>query len=299
MNIEKISLDQLRAVIAVVETGSFTAAARRFGRAQSAVSYAVAQTEAQLGIELFDRGTYRPVLTAAGRVLLHDIRGIVARADDLQARAQAVSRGVEPEITLVLDAIISPNAVGRLMAAFHEEFPTVPVRLHVETLGMVVERVSEAPTALGVIGTMIDLPEGLARHTVPPVTMQAVASPSHPLASVGETEAAEAVQAAIQIVLSDRGRRTQGRDYGVFSPRTWRVDELSIKQALIREGIGWGSLPEWMVGRDLAEGRLRIVTIPGLPEKDELPVQAFYDAGHRPGPAMTWLLRRLGESQMG
>jgi DNA-binding transcriptional LysR family regulator len=298
MNIEGISLDQLRAVLAVVDTGSFTAAARRFRRAQSAVSYAVAQTEAQLGVELFDRGGYRPALTAAGRLLVHDIRAILARADDLQARAQAVARGVEPEITLVLDAVCAPEAVGRLLAEFQAAFPTVPVRLHVETLGMVVERVLEARAALGVIGTMIDLPDGFARYTVPPIPMRAVAAEGHPLASSAETSGAEAVQEAVQIVLSERSRRTEGRDYAVFSSRTWRVDDLAVKHALIRAGVGWGSLPAWMADRDIAEGHLRLVHVPGLPEHDELTTQAFHDAGHRPGPAMAWLLRQLCETPL-
>jgi DNA-binding transcriptional LysR family regulator len=299
MNIEGISLDQLRAVLAVVDTGSFSGAARSFGRAQSAVSYAVAQTEQQLGVALFDRAGYRPVLTAAGRLLVADIRAIVARADDLRARAQAVAQGVEPEITLVLDALLSPEAAGRLLAEFHAAFPTVPVRVHVETLGMLIERVLAARTALGVIATMIDLPDGLARHTLPSLVMRAVAAPGHPLAGVAAAGAGEAVQAAIQIVLSERGRRTEGRDYAVYSPRTWRVDELAVKRALIGAGVGWGSLPAWMVDDDLAAGRLAAVQVPGLPEIDAVPVQAFHDAGHRPGPAMSWLIGRLAEAGLG
>jgi DNA-binding transcriptional LysR family regulator len=290
MNIEGVSLDQLRAVLAVAEIGSFSGAARRFGRAQSAVSYAVAQTEAQLGVELFDRSGYRPVLTPAGRLLLHDIRGIVARADDLHARAQAVARGVEAELTLVVDAVLSPRAVSLLLAKFHAVFPTVPVRVHVETLGMVIERVLEAKTALGLIATMTDLPAGLTRHTMPPLSMRAVAAPCHPLAGAAAEHATEIVQSSVQIVLSERGRRTAGRDYAVFSQRTWRVDDLAVKHKLIAQGVGWGSLPAWMAERDLAEGLLTLISIPGLPDNDELTVQAFHDAGHKPGPAVNWLI---------
>ena len=298
MNIEGLSLDQLRAVLAVADEGSFTAAARKFGRAQSAVSYAVAQAETQLGVALFDRGGYRPALTEAGRVLVMDIRAIVARADDLTARARAVAGGAEPLVTLVLDAVCSPVMVASLLAEFRDRFPTVPVRIHVETLGMVVERVIEAHAALGVIATMIDLPAGLARHTLPAITMRAVAAPGHPLAD-GGTDAADAVERAVQIVLSERGRRTEGRDYAVFSPSTWRVDDLPTKLALIREGIGWGSLPAWMADGEIAAGRLAVVHVPGLPESDRLAVQAFHDAGHRPGPAMDWLLARLAEIPLG
>ena len=61
------TLDQLQVFLAIVEAGSFAGAARRLGRATSVVSYTIANLEAQLGLELFDRDTTRkPTLTEAG-----------------------------------------------------------------------------------------------------------------------------------------------------------------------------------------------------------------------------------------
>ncbi len=71
------TLDQLRVFLAIVEAGSFVGAARRLGQATSVVSYAVANLEAQLGLELFDRvSTRKPRLTDAGRAILSDSRTI-------------------------------------------------------------------------------------------------------------------------------------------------------------------------------------------------------------------------------
>jgi len=65
------SLDHLRTFLAVVEEGSFNAAARKLGRAISVVSYAIAQLETQLDVRLFDReGSRKPQLTEAGRALV-------------------------------------------------------------------------------------------------------------------------------------------------------------------------------------------------------------------------------------
>ena len=65
------SLDQLRVLIAVVETGSLAAAGRRLGRATSAVSYAIDNLEAQLGLAVFRRsGTKKPELTGPAQELL-------------------------------------------------------------------------------------------------------------------------------------------------------------------------------------------------------------------------------------
>src|SRR4051812_34386317 len=55
--LETFTLDQLRALIVVIEEGSFSAAARKLHRVQSAVSTAMANLEAQLGVPLWDRST--------------------------------------------------------------------------------------------------------------------------------------------------------------------------------------------------------------------------------------------------
>lgn len=59
---------------AVADTGSFSAAARRLNRAQSVVSYTIANLEQQLGLALFERDGRRPALTEAGRALVADAR---------------------------------------------------------------------------------------------------------------------------------------------------------------------------------------------------------------------------------
>ena len=60
MKLGEPSLDQLRIFLSVEEEGSFGAAARRMGRAVSAISYGIAQMEAQLGVTLFAREVNRP-----------------------------------------------------------------------------------------------------------------------------------------------------------------------------------------------------------------------------------------------
>lgn len=61
-----VSLDQLQAFVAAAEAGSFSGAARALRKAQSAVSTQVANLEADLGLELFNRAGRNPVLTPAG-----------------------------------------------------------------------------------------------------------------------------------------------------------------------------------------------------------------------------------------
>jgi DNA-binding transcriptional LysR family regulator len=61
--LDGLTLDQMRTFVAVAEAGSFRTAATHLSRAQSAVSHAIGNLEAQLGITLFDRSGHRPMLT--------------------------------------------------------------------------------------------------------------------------------------------------------------------------------------------------------------------------------------------
>src|SRR6201994_285892 len=96
----RLTLDQMRALIAVAETGSFSAAARRLGRVQSAISQTIQSLEATLGVELFDRDAKTPKLNETGRVLLQDAYGLVHGADAMRVRAESIADNTEPELTL-------------------------------------------------------------------------------------------------------------------------------------------------------------------------------------------------------
>ena len=131
MALDSLTLDQLRVFEAIAETGSFSAAARKLRRAQSAVSYAVGNLEAQLGVALFERAGQRPVLTEAGRSLLSDARAIALKVDGLRARARGLQQGLETELALVVDVMFPMAVLVAALDEFRQVFPTVGVRLYV------------------------------------------------------------------------------------------------------------------------------------------------------------------------
>lgn len=101
--LDGISLDQLRTFVAAVDEGSFSAAARRLGRAQSAASELVRGLELQLGVTLFDRSGRYPLLTPAGSALLVSARKAVSIVDAMKSRAKGMAAGMEPELAVVVD----------------------------------------------------------------------------------------------------------------------------------------------------------------------------------------------------
>jgi DNA-binding transcriptional LysR family regulator len=81
-----LNLDHLRAFVWAVECGSFSAAARKLGKAQSAVSTAIANLEIDSDVELFDRSKRSPVLTTEGEALLPFARSVLLGSQEFMSK---------------------------------------------------------------------------------------------------------------------------------------------------------------------------------------------------------------------
>ena len=108
--LDRLTLDQLRVFIAAVETGSFSAAARKLNRAQSAISQTVCALETTLETPLFDRTARVPALTEFGRAIIEDARRLVRDAERIKGRARAYRADREAALALAVD-VMFPNAL--------------------------------------------------------------------------------------------------------------------------------------------------------------------------------------------
>jgi DNA-binding transcriptional LysR family regulator len=294
MNIERFSLDQLRVFVQIADSGSFLAAARALSRAQSAVSYAIGALESQLNVSLFDRSAYRPQLTAAGVALLRDARQVLDQVDSLQVRASAFAHGQELEVALAVDVFFPTECLVDLLRRFRDAFPAVTVRLEIEALGAVAERVIDGRAMLGILGTLPTTPPNLLRVSLPSVILVGVVAPEHALAAVKGRIPDKLLAQQTQLVLSDRSELTARQDFSVHSRLSWRMSDLGTKHALLRAGMGWGYMPQHVVRDDLASGRLvRILTGQHPPGGMALPIQCVYRPDYRAGPALSWWLDSL------
>jgi DNA-binding transcriptional LysR family regulator len=285
------SLDQLLVLLAVVEAGSFTGAARRLGRATSAISYAIDTLEAQLGVPLFVRGsTRRPKLTEAGEAVFSEARAVAHSVETLRARVKGLLDGLEPELSLVVDSMYPGEALAGVLEDFHAQFPTVPLRLLVQALNGVERAIRSGDAGIGV-GSLLHMDlTGLRHFQIEPVRTIPVAAPQHPLAVADNASPSRALE-HVQLVLMDQ-RGVEGRDYGVVGQATWRVGDLNMKHKLLVRGIGWGGMPEPMVRADLEAGRLVQLDLSDYRGGD-YPLSVVHRIETPPGPAGRWLIERL------
>jgi len=286
------SLDQLRIFLAVVEHGSFGGAARAMGRAVSAISYGIAQLELQLAVTLFEReGSRKPVLTEAGEGLLAEARGVADRVDALIAKTQSLHAGLESSLGLVVDVMVPGEVTASVLREFRRMFPTVALTLNIEGLGAVVQCLLDEEAQLAIGGPEVVRHPETEHQFVGGVDLIPVASPDHPLTRAIADGAIEPgmLRQHLQLVLADRSALTQGREFAVLSPLTWRLGDLGAKHSLLKEGLGWGNMPRGMVAADIESGRLIELDLPEKPG-DHYTLSAMWRRDAKLGPSASWLV---------
>lgn len=291
---DALTLDQIQIFLAIVDEGSFSKAAKKLKRAQSAVTYGIQKLEAQIDMTLFDRAAYRPTLTEAGRTLLLRARRIAEETNAFRDSARSLASGLEAELTIVLDSMFPMHAVVDALKAFTKRFPTVPPRVYVQPLGAATELLLDGTCMIGLLQFIFtDLPV-LKRLHLLTVDLIPVVAPHHPLAACDGPIETHVLQRHVQLVLTDRSAMTAGRDYGVLSGQTWRLADLGAKHSMLLAGLGWGNMPAHLVEDDIVRGRLKIIRPTAFDARaTRLVMGGAYRADQRLGPAGQWMIEYL------
>jgi DNA-binding transcriptional LysR family regulator len=297
------STDQISVFLAVVDHGSFIAAAKSLRRAQSAVTYAIKRMEEQLGVSLFDRTEYRAVLTDAGRALVPNARRITDGVVALRTQALSLAEGHEAEISLVVDSIYPMQRVREALHGFSQVFPAIPTQLYVQSYAHALQLLVDDVCTIGVINenSCATAPIPLVTRAVGAIELVTVVAPSHPLAAFGGLIAVEEMQDHIRLVLGEGAPAAVTRVTRGYYGSLWFVNDIAAKRELLLTGVGWGIMPLHLVEQDLAEGRLQRIE----PEKSDYPASrrpgephlvpmfCAHRSGRIPGPASRWLIDYL------
>ena len=295
--LDGLSMDQLRTFIAAADEGSFSAAGRKLRRAQSVVSQTLANLEAQIDVQLFDRSARYPQLTEQGTALLAEARAVVSSMNGFKAKARTMAEGLEPELSVAVDVMYPMESLTVAVGLFRAAFPHTPLRLYVEALGAVIQPVLQGTCRLGIIGSMPVVPDAVEAEKLLDVPMVTVTGNTHPLARRKGLIRMRELEDHVQLVLTDRTSLSDGKTYGVFSPSTWRLADLGAKHAFLRAGFGWGHMPQAMVRHDLDTGALVQIQIENFqPRTPPIAMFAAYRKDAPPGPAGRWFLEQLKQA---
>lgn len=291
----KFSLDQILTFVAVVDHGGFAPAGRAQNRAQTAVSYAIQRLESQLGDQLFDRSGYRPTLTPAGLALLPYARRIAADVTAFNTQAQIVTGGVEAELDVAFDAMFPMATVTGLLRRLQEQFPSLRLRIRTEVRGRTPQLVVDGTCKIGFnvyrqTPTMLECMPLLMCH------VYMVVAPQHPLATTSGRIAIDALRQHVQVVLVDSAGGSGPQDQSEYARDSWRVETVNALVELLRAGVGYGLLPDYIAEREIAAGRLvRLFPAAWANGTESIPLltHAVWRKDEALGPAAQWFLSQL------
>jgi DNA-binding transcriptional LysR family regulator len=253
MDYPRISLDQWRALVSVVEAGGYAQAAAQIHKSQSTLSHAIQQLEKLVGAKAFALQGRKSVLTPTGEVLYRRGKALVDAALQLERTARKLAAGWEPEIRLAVEVLFPGWLLFRCLQRFGEEHPDIRLEINESVMGGTDEALQQGRVDLA-IGTFV--PEGFLGDPLMQVRVICAAHPAHPLHQLNRPLTLDDLGAHRHMVIRDTGsQRTRQTIW--LNERRWTVSHLStaIRAAVL--GLGYAWFPEEIVREELDAGKLK------------------------------------------
>jgi DNA-binding transcriptional LysR family regulator len=287
--LDGITLPQLQCFDAVVTEGGFQPAADKLLRAQPTVFAAVKNLEAQLGLTLFDRSGYRVALTEAGRSFHDQARMFLQEFRLLQNRAKQLAMGEESDLRVVIGDLCPVPEVLGLLRSFFDRHPRTRLHLHVEAIAGPWERLFDGDADL-IIHHIDKANPRLEFIDLCTIKLIPVVAPGFLRMPISAQITPEQMRDYVQCVIRDTARHsTRPNFYIIEGARSWTVADQLMKKEIIVQGAAWGHLHDFLIERELRDGRL--LSIAGRHLKGgriELTAARRRDIPHGPVASRLW-----------
>lgn len=248
-----MTLDQLEMIEAVVEEGSMQKAAKKLHKSQPSLSVGIKKVEETYGIEIFSRKSYRPTLTAAGKRFYKGVSNVLESQRRLKRLAQELTEGIETEIRIVIDPLVSIQTLSPLLKAALPFRETTQLILTESVLEGPVQSILEERTHFA-IGYCT--PEQAKRLEIKPLhKVELISAIQKDLTS---SQVPNIVATNIQ----------EGESNFVSLEHSWSVSSHLRKEELILEGLGWGGVSKEVFNQN--RSKLKMLRTKG--QTFELPI---------------------------
>ncbi|MBX6421281.1 MAG: LysR family transcriptional regulator [Nevskia sp.] len=253
----KISLEQWRALAAVVEAGGYAQAAERLHKTQSTVTYAVQKLESLLGVKAFQRAGRKAVLTPAGEVLYRRAQALLDEAQALETAAQRLGAGCESELRLAVEIVFPTWLLLRALARFGQEYAHTHIELYETVLGGTTEMLTQRQADLAICSS---IPPGFLGDPLMRLRFVPVAHPQHPLHRLGRKLTLQDLRKHRHLVIRDTGSRRDSRSW-LSAAQRWTVSHKATSIRAACEGWGFAWFPEDAIRGELERGELQVLPL--------------------------------------
>jgi DNA-binding transcriptional LysR family regulator len=258
----RIDIDSFNVLQVLVEEGSFAKASERLHKAQSAVSYQVKKLEQHLGVTLFNRDKYRAELTSEGKIILIEGQRLLEQLANIEHLASRFSQGWEPKLELVIDGSLPMEPIMTALKRMSEHNVPTKIQLNMEFLGGVQHRFERDKADLMLVKDYRSGPYYDAKP-LPSITSVLVVANSHPLALAKEVSLSQ-LQQHVELTIEDSSPSRLGRDELQFGgDKVFYLSGFIMKKNALLKGLGFGWMPDFLIGEELAAGELVMVDFMG------------------------------------
>ena len=265
----RITLDQWRALQAVVEAGGYAQASELLHKSQSTITYAVQQIQKLLGVQVFEIKGRKAVLTKPGQVLYRRARTLLEEAAMLERGAAAMSKEWQPEIRIAVETIFPTWVLLECLATFAEERPETRIEVFETVMAGTQEMLAE-----GRVDIAIGPDHGANSIPLLPVRVIPVAAPSHPLHQLGRKLTERDLKHYRRIFIRDTSSQRATEVSGV--ELRWTVSNKATQIRAITMGLGIAWLPEETILQELRSGQLKVLPLAtGLTRSGQLYASMF------------------------
>ncbi|MEP4102161.1 LysR family transcriptional regulator, partial [Paraglaciecola sp.] len=180
----RLSIEQLTAFCAVANEKSFSAAARKLGKSQSALSISVANLEIDFGVSLFDRSSRYPVLTKHGESLLRDAEAILHQCSSMENRANSLAAELESQVTIAIDETIPFQLLNHNLTGFADSFAPVDLNILHPSSQYIQQMIEQGEASLGIMCAGTHYPKDIHFKRLGNIIFANVVHKDHPLAKL-------------------------------------------------------------------------------------------------------------------
>jgi DNA-binding transcriptional LysR family regulator len=291
MTAPRITLDQWRALLAVVNEGSYAKAAKALHKSQSSVTYAVQQLESQLGVKAFKIKGRKASLTPTGDLLYRRARYLLDEATRLEQSAKRLSAGWEAEIRMAVEVIFPTWLLLKCLDRLGKESPHTRIELIESVLGHHTDALAKGLADLAIFGSV---PPGFLGQPLMHLRFVLAAHPDHPLHRLGRKLTMRDLRAHRHLVVRESSPERASAP-SMEATQRWTVSYLATSIEAARSGYGFAWLPEERIREELEAGTLKPLLLRDGGERYADLYLIFADREHA-GPATLRLAEIIGEA---
>lgn len=253
----KIALDQWRALVSVVESGTYATAALAIHKSQSSLTYAVQKLERVLGIRAFELKGRKAQLTAAGEVLYRRGKALLDEAERLEKAAAQLAAGWEPELRLAVEILFPTWLLLKAFEAFALERPETRIELFESVMGGTEEALVQRQVHFAIGPTV---PPGFIGTPLLSMRMVPAAHPDHPLHRLGRPLNVTDLKGQRHLVVRETGSR-RDKETSVVTHQRWTFSNKATSIRAATLGLGFAWYPEDNIREELANGQLKLLPL--------------------------------------